>query len=218
MKFERIVQITDTHIVDDYSNSVLSWDPVEALEEVISSINSLTVKPSLILVTGDLVHDGSVESYRVLEKVLARIELPIYVITGNHDSVKNIKTSLLGQHIVMVESKIVESINWAVVFLDTTVPKQEHGNISSETLTELKQTYDSLHGKHYLVAMHHSPTPECLAPACQLLGREQLLKFLSQHGNIKAVISGHTHYQTESEHQGIKLLTTPSTLFEAIHS
>jgi len=217
-KHQRIVQITDTHVVDDYTKSVLSWDPQEALSTVLTSINSLPVTPSLILATGDLVHDGSVESYSALKSTLTRQGLPVFVLPGNHDSVQNISSSLISEKISMIECLEVENSNWAVIFINTKVPHEEHGAVTQENLDQLSETYDSLQGKHCLIAMHHSLTPECLAPACQLQGSEGFLDFLSQHSNIRAVISGHTHCQTESEHEGIKLLTTPSTLFHVTHS
>ena len=51
MKSERIVQITDPHVVENYQDSGLYWDPVKALHSVVDNINSLTDKPRYVIAT-----------------------------------------------------------------------------------------------------------------------------------------------------------------------
>ena len=217
MNFERIVQITDTHIVSDFENSVLSWDPQVALKEVISSIKSLPIQPSMILATGDLVHDGSIDSYKVLKDILSTSNIPIFAIPGNHDSIENMKLCLVGDNIQMAESTDIERVNWKIIILNTQVPNEEYGNIDSESLHKLERIFKSLKTEHCLIALHHSLTPECPFPSCHLNGQDKFLELITKYTNTKAIISGHTHCQTEKQHLNIKLLTTPSTLFHVRH-
>ncbi|PCI82126.1 MAG: hypothetical protein COB20_00530 [SAR86 cluster bacterium] len=218
MDFERIVQITDTHVVADYTKTVLRWDPVVSLRSIISSINSLEKQPQLVLATGDLVHDGLEESYHTLKSVLKTLNFPIFVTPGNHDSRENMESSLLGENIYLKEHVEVQHVEWVIAFLDTKTNNEEHGLVTPAEIDRLALLFDKLEDKNCLLAMHHSPTPECLAPACQLHGREVLLEFLASYSNSKAVVSGHTHCETEKEYLGIKLLTTPSTLFHVEHT
>ena len=218
MVFERIVQITDTHVVADYTETVLRWDPVASLNSVISSINSLEKQPQLVLATGDLVHDGLEESYRTLKASLKALNFPIFVTPGNHDSRENMESSLLGGNIKLADRVDVQGAEWVIAFLDTKITNEEHGLVSETEINHLASIFDGLRAKNCLLATHHSLTPECLAPACQLHGKEILLEFLGRYPNSKAIVSGHTHCETEQEHLGIKLLTTPSTLFHVEHT
>ena len=217
MKCERIVQITDTHIVENYKESVLYWDPINALESVVSDIKSLSHPPQFVIATGDLVHEPSAANYLALKKILSTLDMPVLAIPGNHDSASDMAEFLLGANIEMVECKALAGGGWAVVFLDSQVPGEEHGKISSESISKLQQIYRSLGNRKILLALHHSPTPECFTPSCQLLEKHRLLDFLAEDDKTQAVVSGHTHCLTEKEHAGIMLLTTPSTLFQVDH-
>ena len=162
-------------------------------------------------------HDPSAANYSALGNILSTLDMPVFVIPGNHDSVPEMKEFLVGGNIELIDYKVLAEIGWAMVFFDSQVSGEEHGNISPEAIAKLQDLYSSLGNKNVLLALHHSLTPECLTPSCQLLGADRLLNFLDENGSTKAVISGHMHCAIEREHAGIKLLTTPSTLFHVDH-
>lgn len=217
MKSERVVQITDPHIVENYEDSVLYWDPIDALRSVVSSISSLSKKPQYVIATGDLVHNPSAANYLALKNILSTLDMPVFVIPGNHDSVPKMQEFLVGNNIELVDYKVLAEIDWALVFVDSQVPGKEYGDISLETIAKLQTLYRSLGNRNVLLALHHSLTPECLTPSCQLMGTDRLLNFLDENDSTKAVVSGHMHCVIEREHAGVKLLTTPSTLFHVDH-
>lgn len=72
----RIVQISDLHLG--------TWKSEKPLEEAVKRI--LSLKPDLILFTGDLVNFTTKEAFR-FEKILGQIKAPmgVYVTLGNHD-------------------------------------------------------------------------------------------------------------------------------------
>ncbi len=72
----RIVQISDLHLG--------SWASVDLLDEAVGLINSL--KPDLVLFTGDLVNSTTDEAFRFKDS-LARIKARdgIFAVLGNHD-------------------------------------------------------------------------------------------------------------------------------------
>ncbi len=72
----RIVQISDLHLG--------TWKSEKPLEEAVRHI--LSLKPDLILFTGDLVNFTTKEAFR-FEKVLARLKAPlgVFATLGNHD-------------------------------------------------------------------------------------------------------------------------------------
>jgi Icc protein len=60
-------------------------DPIPRLEAVIEAVRSLPNQPDAVLVSGDLTDDGAAEGYRVAREMLARLDVPLHVVPGNHD-------------------------------------------------------------------------------------------------------------------------------------
>lgn len=82
MKF---IQITDVHFVPG-DNLLYETSPKERLLGGVELINREHKDCDFVLVTGDLAHKGEVEAYRTLKGVLDQVELPVYLMMGNHDS------------------------------------------------------------------------------------------------------------------------------------
>ncbi|MBD3366962.1 MAG: T9SS type A sorting domain-containing protein [Candidatus Eisenbacteria bacterium] len=89
-----IVHITDTHLpTHNYSHdgeeALEDSSEMEDLRAVINDIN--TINPAFVLLTGDLVNEGELEDYlgmRVYtraKRLLSALEVPVYVVAGNHD-------------------------------------------------------------------------------------------------------------------------------------
>jgi calcineurin-like phosphoesterase family protein len=76
-----LVQLSDLHIGGNEGG----LDPIPRLEAVIEAVRSLPNRPNAALVSGDLTDDGAAEGYRVVREMLARLEVPLHVIPGNHD-------------------------------------------------------------------------------------------------------------------------------------
>ena len=83
-----ILQITDTHIVAEgelVSGQLETAVPLTRLVDRIASIRHQIGPIDAVIVSGDLSDDGSEESYARFKRLLAPLDLPTYVIPGNHD-------------------------------------------------------------------------------------------------------------------------------------
>jgi len=74
-----IVQITDTHISQDVPQRA------QELKKCVQTINSLDIKPELVIHTGDITHNGLPEEYHTAKTLLDELTMPYYVIPGNKD-------------------------------------------------------------------------------------------------------------------------------------
>ena len=87
------IHITDTHLPTHlYHNEPGSEDDstsVIDLREVIADIN--LINPEFVLLTGDLVNEGELEDYLYRryytrsQRLLAELQVPVYLTAGNHD-------------------------------------------------------------------------------------------------------------------------------------
>ncbi len=84
-----IAHLTDLHI---RSFGVQSHGYLPAslvLQRAVGRLNAMLPRPDIVVLTGDLTHAGGVGEYEALKAGLARLELPLIAIPGNHDSREN---------------------------------------------------------------------------------------------------------------------------------
>ena len=82
---------TPTHIFSSDNNPAFDTDTSETVDfrEVIKDIN--IINPSFVIATGDLVNEGELEDYGYyrqytrFQRLMGELEVPIYLVTGNHD-------------------------------------------------------------------------------------------------------------------------------------
>jgi len=87
------IHITDTHLPDarfsDSGGQPSDSTEIVDLREVIKDINFLN--PEFVLHTGDLVNEGELEDYMEwrqysrAQRLLAELQVPVYLVGGNHD-------------------------------------------------------------------------------------------------------------------------------------
>ena len=215
MKKTRVVQITDLHLLATPGELLYGVDTAKALEKIVTHIQSLSPKPDLIVLSGDIAQDGKAESYQRVRSIFSALDIPIYALPGNHDNVAIMRSDLVNGAIKMSFSATVDA--WQFIFLDSTVDNQDYGLISETSLGELKTYLESSEHRPSLIALHHTPTFECSAADCQLQNREQFLNVIQQVGNVKGVIAGHTHCQSDQLHSDIQLMATPSAFLHVEH-
>ncbi len=80
-----LVQITDTHIVERGKLLYGQADTARHLAETVSEINAMRPRPTLVLITGDLVEHPGPWTYGHFRDLIAPLEMPVYLMPGNHD-------------------------------------------------------------------------------------------------------------------------------------
>lgn len=83
----RFAVIADLHLdVNGENDMKMSAESVECLRRTVIDLNDED-DLAFVLVLGDLLLDGELENARVVKKYLDRLNMPSYVICGNHDFV-----------------------------------------------------------------------------------------------------------------------------------
>jgi len=78
-----VAQITDLHIGFDGPDAPCK--NTARLKLALKELLSQSVKPDLLLITGDLVENAENWAYENLRKLLQTLNIPYYLAMGNHD-------------------------------------------------------------------------------------------------------------------------------------
>ncbi len=197
MKF---AHLSDLHFLTDYHKDrllglmpSLSKSPVDAAREVLSAIAASNV--DFVLLTGDNVHEGNAEDYRLLKSVLEETlgEIPYFLTLGNHDRIEGYVTAF-GDALVtdgqLFYAREISGIR--LIVLDTGYTNAENGELSEAQWTffaeEMKKPGPSI------VALHHPPH------TASFFGMEKY-EFIKDSARFEALLTGdvigifcgHTH-------------------------
>ncbi len=82
----RFAQISDLHITLPGELAYGKVDTAGFLSRAVDHLNALGAQIDAILITGDLVDGGLPEEYRHLRTHLSRLQVPYYLMPGNHDA------------------------------------------------------------------------------------------------------------------------------------
>lgn len=196
-----IAQISDLHL-----SGVIGVD--NSYDKFLKVLDlALSDKPDLLLLTGDLCNDGNPHAYDWLFKQLIKTNINFLCLAGNHDVTHEINSHLpyhqrthlpipadsrlLDQHQLLIK---LDDQDWQLLLLDSTVPGQAFGRLSSDQLKWLDDTLSD-HQKPSLVALHHHPLAMKSAwiDAYILKNHQQFLTIINKHQHIKAILCGHIH-------------------------
>lgn len=215
----KIVQISDTHLTVDGAKPANHQliDPYEKLQSVFDDIYVTNVDPDLIVITGDLVHNGDEDSYRhfhhIVQQEEERLMTPIEVILGNHDRTDQFYEGYLGKPSLPRYYFDVESNDWHLYFLDTKCGDIEHGYLDHAQLEWLSDRL-SHSEKPGLIFMHH---PLLGAPVKQMkysiLQNGDELKRVISGTDVRAIFSGHVHFANTYLQNGVLNVVADSTAY-----
>jgi len=206
----KFIQITDCHLFSTKPGKLLGMDTQYSLDAVLEKLHQEQASFDFYLCTGDLSQDGTVESYQHLKDVLAKDGKPQYWIPGNHDHRPNMVK-------VVSEDKemapVINLGNWQIIMLDSQVPGAVGGNFSAKQLDLLEQTLKQNPDIHTLITMHHHP----ISMDCKWLDTQQIRnsdtfhKIIAQYSNVRVVLWGHVHQDSDQTINGVRFISTPST-------
>ena len=132
-----IAQISDLHIKANGRLSYRQVDTHTALLQVIDTLNALRPRPDVVVVTGDLVDFGRPEEYQTLRAALQRLQLPVYLMAGNHDDREALRAAF-PDHPYLQSGP---TLNWQLrvggvrlLALDSSVPQQPWGELDAQQL------------------------------------------------------------------------------------
>ncbi len=208
----KIVQITDIHLhkIADTRLCDVEINTDETLYWVLDKVKQES--PDLILATGDLSQDGSIESYQRLQIYFKKLPCNVYTIYGNHDDPANFDKYLLGGNIY--KEPILETDIGTFIFLNS----HEYGS-NSGYLDQKNQDHLIASLKKYdnciIVIHHHFIFLNTFIDKYILRNYQELLKIITIYKDkVKLCINGHVHNFYSNEFEGVKIYSSISTCLQ----
>lgn len=207
----RLVQLTDSHLFASDDGKLLGLNTQDSLQRVVELVmHERSDSIDLILATGDLAQDGSIDAYRRFDRLTTPLGAPLAWTVGNHDDACVMRDASIGNRWV---GPIVDIGTWRIVMLETAVPYEVYGALSAEVLEMLDEALSTADGRHVLLAMHHHPIAIDSAWMDQigLQCPEALFDRVDHHDAVRAIIWGHVHQPIDRSRGKVRLLASPST-------
>lgn len=213
--------ITDTHFgpSPDYARHGFSAYP--CAERLVEILNELAVPPDFVIHTGDVVTDPDDRSYALAAEVFARLQLPIYYVTGNHDTSAHIRRWLpLAPHEDLAGGSGLLTYAFEVkgqrfLVLDARAPDEmdPHGLLADEQLAILDREL-TVDGLPLTVFCHFPPLPmgiPWLDETMLIVNGEALHRRLAAVGpRLQGVFFGHIHQALSFHRDGVLYSAAPS--------
>jgi 3',5'-cyclic AMP phosphodiesterase CpdA len=225
-----LAQISDTHILApgklfrcpvrgsaaDAERTHVEFDTAPYLARAIVRLNALVPRPDAVVVTGDLVDHGELEEYAHLRELLAPLQMPVFVIPGNHDRREPLRAAFAGDGYLPSEGFLqytVEDWPLRLVALDTIIPGQHGGTLCDERLGWLDRTLAAQPERPTAIIMHHPPFLTGISYMDQFSfdNPAALAEIVGHHPQVERILCGHLHRPIEHRFAGTVAGTAPST-------
>ncbi len=213
-----IAQISDCHIVDRGDLFADRVDSAAGLRCAIEAINGLGGRPDMVLLTGDLVNDGTPSQYDHLCELLDALHLPLLPIPGNHDDRQELRArfgNVLPPGGPDDPVDVVHDVGpLRIIGLDTTIPGHHDGALSDAQLAWLDMQLAAAPERPTILAQHHPPVESGIVwmdETCGFASGEREAEVVRRHAQVEAVVSGHLHRSFQRRYASTISVTCPST-------
>ena len=211
------VQLSDLHIVK--AGRLLGGliDTAGHLQQALAVLGDLRPRPDLVLITGDLVNDGHPLQYEHLRTLLADLDLPWRLATGNHDDPSALLEAFPDHPHASATGKVdhVDEGTVRVIVLDDNVPGQPGGDLTDAQLAWLDERLAEAPNAPTLVALHHPPFPTGIDHMDEMAldgaASGALARVIGRHPQVERVLCGHLHRTITTRWAGTLAMTAPST-------
>ena len=171
----------------------------------------------LILATGDIAQDASVEAYLRFGDAMQPFQAPFYWIPGNHDRRRVMERLEKYQDAF---ANLANLSNWQVILLDSSVVGEVHGHLSERELLHLERSLQAAQSnpqiEHCLVCLHHNPVPGSAVwmEGIGLHNDKAFLAIVDRFEIVRAVVYGHIHQELDFKRKDVRYFCTPSTCIQ----
>ncbi|WP_110707498.1 phosphodiesterase [Salinicola sp. CR57] len=211
-----IAQLTDLHIRRPGQKAYRVVETDRYLPPAVAALNALAPRPDVVLITGDATDFGRPEEYATLAEQLQPLEIPWYLIPGNHDDRQAMRDAFPDHDYLGGGPFIqytIERFPLRLLALDTLVPGESRGELCAERLEWLAARLAEQPERPTLIFMHHPPFATGIAhmDAIGLAGAAEMAAIVADYPNVERIICGHVHRTIFQRFAGTLASCCPST-------
>ncbi|MCU1750737.1 3',5'-cyclic-AMP phosphodiesterase [Pseudomonas sp. 6D_7.1_Bac1] len=208
-----LVQLSDSHLFADAQGTLLGMNTRDSLQKVIELVLAQQPHIDLMIASGDLSQDGTLESYEQFREMTRQIDAPARWIPGNHDEPQIMARAAVQSQLL---EPVVDIGNWRITLLDSAVPGSVPGYLQDDQLQLLVRALSEAPERHHLVCFHHHPVSIGCAwmDPIGLRNPEALFAVLDRFPQVRAVLWGHVHQEIDQLRNDVRLIASPSTCIQ----
>ncbi|MDD7804318.1 MAG: phosphodiesterase [Endozoicomonas sp. (ex Botrylloides leachii)] len=199
------IHISDTQLLPQ-GKRCYGIDPFERLKRCIADIQLHCPEAQACIVTGDLAHAGEVLAYEQLQKALLALDMPAWLLLGNHD-ITALFCRVFGVKLTNSNGYVQFSHSTPAgrfIGLDTHRDNQRSGHLCPWQLEWLDNQLRI--SESAFLFMHHPPFPVGLPfmDDDNLVNGNDLLQVIQRHSStVRHLFFGHLHRAVSGNWQGI---------------
>jgi len=214
-----IAQLSDLHITSGGGLAYGTADTLRALESTVTHLNHLRPLPDLVTITGDIADDGEPGSYAAAATALAELDMPFYLVPGNHDN-KHHLVRAFPDHTYLADA--LEATGDSLCFcldhgplrlmgLDTVTRGLHGGGLDDRRLSWLARHLDQAPGRPTLIFMHHPPFVSGIRHMDRevFVNADRLAGIVAGHPQVQCIACGHIHRSIFTVFAGIPATVCP---------
>lgn len=202
----KLLQVSDCHLARDPAADYRGQNADANLERLTDPARRWA--PEMLVLSGDLSEDASVESYCRIRDWARRIGCPVAWIPGNHD--EHDAMSPVFDEAGFDSRPVVEAGGWQLALLDSAWPNDPGGELDEARLAPLAELdLDRPAG----IFVHHQPIPVGAAwiDKVGMRSAERLWARVRDLPMVKFIAFGHVHQRFRQQVDGVECLACPST-------
>lgn len=214
-----ILQLSDTHLRGDNSLSFRVVDTRRCLDAATAHLKTMTQKPDIIVLSGDLADSGDLNAYHILYDALSPLGIPVYALPGNHDRRDRMRDVLQGWCPAAPEVSphicyTVEMDELRLVMVDSMHPGSHSGHLFPAVEGWLARTLAQRPDVQTLVFMHHPPFMTGMGAMDEPFENQGALAAIAGDNPQIRLCFGHMHRPIITQWQGRLCMTAPSAAMQ----
>jgi Icc protein len=212
-----IAHVSDFHVVGRGLRLKDRFDTRAALERLAKRLQTLTPRPDLLVVSGDLGEDATADEYNHVSGLLRPLGLPILAVPGNHDLRAPLVEALPDVFLATRDGFLCRTIEvgtHAFIALDTIVEGAAHGALCAKRLGWLDRALSETTGRRRVIVIHHPPIETGMTSMDAIginEGKAEFAELIRGHGGIDLILCGHVHRSIQGSFAGVPVRVAPSS-------
>lgn len=206
----KFVVLADIHLVPTGQLSH-GLDTYDRLEQAVAYVNDVHSDAEFVVFAGDLADHGEAEAYARFETAIAPLKPKTFLTLGNHDHRPTFLEQFEGQAHPETGciDHVIDAGGYRTIVLDSSEPDLSgSGRLTTAQITWLKTRLSEVPQTPVVIVLHHNIAPFSVQTDFIILeDNAAFADVLSEHSNVRHVISGHVHMTTSGIYKGIPFCT-----------